>query len=185
MGSQTETETTSGTSAGTGTQTEGSTGGDSLCKEACALDVACDWWEDQSSCEYDCDSQLGNDDPDCVAAVIAYRQCETTTTCADHSDDCGAALNQVADTCNFSPEDECAVVVGAQTDGSACRVDLACGGQPKQVVDCDDETCTCIEGGRAVGSCDVESFCGDVGPDAQAEEVSLIVEAFVAECCGF
>lgn len=184
-GSTTDVGSQSQTGTGSLQPEESTTGGDTLCEDACALDVECGWWADHATCERDCESQLGNGDPDCVDAVVAYRQCETTTTCADHSEDCGSALNHVADTCNFLPEDQCNVLVGTEADASSCFVESMCGGEPKQFVDCDDETCTCIEGGRPLGSCPVGSFCTEVGPDANPDQIQEIVETFISECCGF
>ncbi len=60
-------------------------------------------------------------------------------------------------------------------EGTECSLFVTCPGEPDRKMECDMETCHCLEDGREVGSCAAEGVCLELGQ----------IQDKGPGCCGF
>ncbi len=172
------------TAGGATTTSAGETDGDPdlmpLCENWCGKNTECNPDGDPDGCVASCVEELGGDDPVCAAATKDMLACMLEMTCAqfvafideDEPGPCGPQANAVEEVCTGQV---CTAGVGGNMEGTECAYSVDCPDQPLQEVQCDTETCTCILGGKLVGTCDAEDVCTDAG--------NLPMKA--EGCCGF
>ncbi|WAS89754.1 hypothetical protein [Nannocystis punicea] len=164
----------------------GDTGGEDACAAFCAAVVACA----PTVIVEECIAEFCGDEgatPACVAATDARHMCFASMSCDDilvflNEDDpgpCSEAVAQEVESC--TGQKACEYEANGTVDGSACSIDFECIGEPPQAMQCDTETCTCIEDGSTTGTCASEGICANV---TDLDSVQLLVE-LAATCCSF
>ncbi|MDC0674551.1 hypothetical protein [Nannocystis radixulma] len=164
----------------------GDTGDEDACAAFCAAVVACDPTVMVAECIA---AFCGNEGetPACVAATDASYMCFASMNCDDilavlNEEDpgpCSEALAQEVEIC--TGQNACDYEGNGAVDGSACRVDFECIGEPPQAIVCDTETCTCIEDGSTTGACASEGICAKW---TDLDSFQVLVE-LAATCCSF
>ncbi|MBZ5711978.1 hypothetical protein [Nannocystis pusilla] len=164
----------------------GDTGDEDACAAFCAAVVACA----PDVVVADCIEAFCGDegaDPACVAATDARHTCLASMSCDDilvfldeeEPGPCSEAVAQEVEIC--TGQKACDYEANGAVDGSACSIDFECIGEPPQTMQCDTETCNCIEDGSTTGSCASEQICASW---TDLESVQFLVE-LAATCCSF
>lgn len=167
---------TDGTTAGSGSSD--GTGSTGAIEEAC--EAFCDNWArclpaepPPPDCVQACVDEPEADEAVCIEATADYYRCVGALECTEFIENV-ACIEQdmiAAAACGSS---ECFVGVGG--DELMCSISLACPGVGvEQEMSCDTETCTCLDGGMEVGSCEAMSVC---------EAMETLHDHAIA-CCGF
>ncbi len=180
-------------SAGTGEDdTTASTGDEpssdmEICEIYCAWEVGCDPRYPMDECMDDCLYNLGVFDAieECDAAVeeifacvADFDSCEPTNI----SPECLAADEMVAE---CDDQFTCSSGISVPLDGSGCTVTSICNPSDPDTLEmeCDTETCTCIDNGEITGECPVEDVC--MADPLDPIEFDEMVTVFVEQCCGW
>lgn len=180
-GGSATTTTTTTTSA---TETSDTTDGDpdimQLCATWCGKNAACNRESDPDGCVADCVGELGGGEPLCADATKEMLACMLDMTCEefaafidkDEPGPCAPELDAVENAC---ADEVCTASGGGNPDGTECSYSVDCPDQPFREVQCDADTCTCLEDGKKVGTCEADDVCTDPGD----------LPAKAAGCCGF
>lgn len=170
----------------TDTGASGDTGDEDTCAAFCAAVVACFPMVDVTECIAEFCGDEG-ETPECVAATDARYLCFASMSCDDilvfyNEDDPGPCSEAVAEEVKIcTGQNACDYEANGQVDGSACSIDFECIGEPPQAMQCDTETCTCIEDGSTTGTCASEAICAQW---TDLDTVQLLVD-LAATCCSF
>jgi hypothetical protein len=150
------------------------------CEAMCEQAGLCELHSDVPGCVAICLDTIDELGGACRAAVWEKTACFAELGCealakalaGEEGHPClGAVLDQEA-ACG---EPECDWGAGGDLRGSACSLFVQCPGDPEREMQCDTQTCTCLEDGVMTGSCAAEGVCEDL--DAIQERGP--------ECCGF
>lgn len=164
----------------------GDTGDQDACASFCAAATACF----PTVIVTECIAEFCGDEdetPACVAATDARHMCFASMSCDDISvffneDDpgpCSEAVAQEVKIC--TGENACDHEASGNVDGSACSIDFECIGEPPQAMQCDTETCTCIEDGSTTGTCASDAICAKL---TDLDSFQMLVD-LAATCCSF
>jgi hypothetical protein len=161
--------------------TQGETGAAANpCEAMCEQAGLCELHGDVPACVAICLDTIEELGGACRAAVWEKTACFAELGCealakalaGEEGHPClGAVLEQEA-ACG---EPSCDWGAGGDLRGSACSLFVQCPGDPEREMQCDTQTCTCLEDGVMTGSCAAEGVCEDL--DAIQERGP--------ECCGF
>lgn len=173
-----EPATTTGATTGGDTTTAGEPDPELLeaCAAYCGRWDECGFQPDLAGCIAGCaDSRLAAPDA-CKAANLTALECATALGCLDllasleEGGPCSAEEAAATAACEGS---QCAE--GFIAGGDSCEFSRECPGEPPKLMQCDTETCTCLDGDQKTGECAAEGVCGDA--DALAGKA--------AACCRF
>lgn len=169
-------------------ETDGDTGEDTTgpvdpaiamaCADYCDLWTECGFQPDADDCVAGCIDSVGDVEGACKAAYQDHLACSAALTCEqlledpDEGGPCAEQVAQIASACQNSEEEEC--LTGISSGGSECVLSIECDGQLREL-SCDAETCTCIDDGKQVGTCEADGIC--MNSDALVDKA--------ASCCGF
>ncbi len=149
------------------------------CVLVCEKFVECDVMTDGGTCVAECSENLAELEPDCLTATEAFFTCAAGLTCEEIDELDGGApeacLDQMVAQQQVCESNECVSSVSTSEDNSECGVTIECPNKPPKAMNCDAETCTCLDDGEMVGQCDAGAIC-----------LNLVdLEEKVADCCGF
>lgn len=143
------------------------------CTAMCDKAVECGLAPENDGCAIGCSEQYASDTAECAGLASDYLGCMAGLSCAELFQEgiCADAEAKWTDACTQS--DTCGVGWGGGAD--ECSLEIDCAEEPLREMQCDTETCTCLVGGQAMGSCAAEAICEDLEA----------LEAKGASCCGF
>ncbi len=172
---------TGASEAGTGGSEGGSTGSPPHpCEAMCEQAGLCELHSDVPGCVTICLDTIDELGGECRAAVWEKTACFAELGCealakALAGEGPHACLGAVQDQEAACGEPECDWGAGGDLRGSACSLFVQCPGDPEREMQCDTQTCTCLEDGVMTGSCAAEGAC---------EDLDTVQERGPA-CCGF
>jgi hypothetical protein len=143
------------------------------CTAMCDKAVECGLAPENDGCAIGCSEQYASDTAECAGLASDYLGCMAGLSCAELFQEgiCADAEAKWTDAC--TQFDTCGVGWGGGAD--ECSLEIDCAEEPLREMKCDTETCTCLVGGQAMGSCAAEAICEDLEA----------LEAKGASCCGF
>lgn len=172
---------TGASEAGTGGSEGGSTGAPPHpCEAMCEQAGLCELHSDVPGCVTICLDTIDELGGACRAAVWEKTACFAELGCealakalaGEEGHPCvGTVLDQEA-ACG---PPSCDWAAGGDQQGTSCALFVECPGDPPREMQCDTQTCTCLEDGVMTGSCAAEGVC---------EDLDAIQERGPA-CCGF
>lgn len=165
----------------TTTEPETTTGGVdpdvlSVCEAYCGRWDECGLQPDLAGCVAGCADNHSGLAGECKQASLDLFACTAALNCDEllgSGEPGGPCSAQEAAMTAACAGDECARSVSGGND--ECEVRIECPEAPLQQMICDDQTCTCLEGGETVGACAAEGVC------AAGEGIFDMT----ARCCGF
>lgn len=147
------------------------------CADFCARGDECQVVDNVALCTSICEADLAASGTACnVAAGIGFG-CVVALSCPEFI----AALETGQGSCAAEQSSQsnlcaaCSWGAGGDQNGTHCSLDIECPDDPVRELQCDTETCACIEDGQQVGECAAEAACLDL-KDIVAKGVA---------CCGF
>lgn len=150
------------------------------CEAMCEQAGSCGLREDVAGCVAQCLDAIDDLSGACQAAAWESTQCFAGLECeflakalADEGGHpCQGAVLEQETACG---PPRCFWAVGGDQRGTSCSLFVECPGDPTREMQCDTQTCMCLEGGVMTGSCAAEGVCDDLNT----------VHERGPACCGF